>query len=198
MDLSVVLFSRQLRPQREQKKTKHSNIFIWFIHKENCIIYMLTLLQLQFSPANNYHLTFLPSLKSQLRGRDSASLLSVLHCARWVNWKRLIDGFSVDCLSTSVTDETCQRKDTWMQQPILHFLLLLPRQRQEEWRSKYRCTMHHNSGAHCLLSAVTASAAVEIKHPGARKKLVFPLINCQAKQSRKRGTQFCSAPARLG
>lgn len=45
-------------------------------------------------------------------------------------------------------------------------------------------------GPCCLLSAMTASAAVEIKRPGARKKLVFPLINCQAEQqhreSRKR------------
>lgn len=48
----------------------------------------------------------------------------VLQCAGQAYWKGLIDGFTVDCLSTSLTDETCQCKDTWMQQPVLHFLLL--------------------------------------------------------------------------
>ena len=61
--------------------------------------------------------------------------------------------------------------------------LLLPCQRQGKWRSKYRRCVHRNSGARCLLSVMTASAAVQIKRPGARKKLVFPLINCQAEQS---------------
>lgn len=80
-------------------------------------------------------------------------------------------------------------------------LFLLPCcQRQGEWRSKYRCCVHRNSGARCLLSAMTASAAVEIKRPGTRKKLEFPLINCQTEQSqsRKGGTQLRSPLAGLG
>lgn len=49
-------------------------------------------------------------------------------------------------LSASLADETCQYKDTWMQQPVLHFLLLLSCQRHREWRSKYRCSVNCNSG----------------------------------------------------
>lgn len=48
--------------------------------------------------------------------------------------------------STSLADETCQFKDTWMQQPVHHFLLLLSCQGRREWRSKYRCSVNCNSG----------------------------------------------------
>lgn len=47
-----------------------------------------------------------------------------LQCTGQMYWKGLIDGFTADCLSTSLPDETCQCKDTWTQQPVLHFLLL--------------------------------------------------------------------------
>lgn len=89
-----------------------------------------------FSHTHNNHPTIFlqltkPTEKGVYKNMSTAAIMHflsvfvwVVQCAGRANWKGLIDGFTVDCLSTSFPDETCQCKDTWMQQPVLHFLLL--------------------------------------------------------------------------
>lgn len=104
----------------------------------------------------------------------SLSVLMRLACVGQAYGKVPIDGFTVDRPSTSFSDETCQCKDTKMQQPLLHFLFIsssssLVRGRvNDAVNTDVVCTVI--LGPHCLLSALTASATVENQTPRREEK----------------------------
>lgn len=114
----LLCFEVECKIKKCNNVEKNRNIY----HKYSALSFLVSTKIITFL-SNATWQNHLQTLNSNQMATFVYVILSIAVC--WFR-KVQIDGFGVDCLSTSLSNERCQCKNTWMQQNVLHFLLLSP------------------------------------------------------------------------